>query len=410
MRKANLTDKLLRSLKAPEKTTEIYDTVVSSFGIRLQPGGSKAFFIAYWSKEVDNARKFTIGKFPAMPLTEARKVARDCFADIQKGIDPLHEKRKKQAENAKEADNITFDTLCDLFIDMHVSKLRKGTQADYTSRINLHIRPVLKNKKVEQFSRRDARNLLFPYVDNGQGVHANRIHAVLSKMLNFAVDAGYIAVNPIIGMQKMGTEKSRQRHYTESEIQALWQAFATEAEPIHYFLKVLFLTGQRRGETAKMKWNDIDFSTGVWTIPAENTKNKKEHFIPLPPLAIELIEKLKPLNSDHDYVFNSLIKANTPINAHSKITKRISKVSGVNSFRIHDIRRTVATLLAKEGTPRHVLKKILNHTEGERADITSVYDRYDYLDEKRQALMGLERSIQLITTGETAPAKVYKIS
>ena len=406
MAKTKFTDSFIKSLPAPEKQTEMFDASLEKFGLRLYPTGTKTFFIAYHSSQKGNVQKFNIGKYPTITLYEARKRARDLIAKLQMGIDPVYEKQKNKLEALKATQRITFDELCTQFIRDHVSKLRQHSQNDYISRINKHIRPAFSTILVEDFTRRDARRFIGEFVDNNQPVHGNRIHAVLAKMLNFAVEYEYIKVNPIIGLRKMGKETSRDRYYSPDEITALWSAFESEGDPVHGLLKILLLTGQRRGEVSKMKWTDIDFTNNVWTIPASNTKNKIEHYIPLVPDAVGIIKSLYPLTGEQEFVFNSLKVDNTIISGFSKISTRICKKSGISDFRFHDLRRTVATYIAKDGTPKHVLKKILNHTEGKREDITNVYDRYDYMDEKRTALLNWERTLKAIITGEQIGAKI----
>jgi len=409
MAKTKFTDSFIKSLPAPDKQTEIFDASLEKFGLRLYPSGTKTFFIAYHSAIKGNVQKFNIGKYPTVTLYDARKRAREIIAKLQLGIDPVYEKQKNKLEALKASQRITFNELCALFIKHHVSKLRKHTQNDYISKVNKHIIPTFGNMIVEDFTRRDARLFIGEFIDNNQPVHGNRIHAVLAKMLNFAVEHEYIKINPIAGLKKMGNEKSRDRYYTPEEIKALWSTFEKQGEPIAGLLKMLLLTGQRRGETSKMKWTDIDFNSNVWTIPASNTKNKIEHHVPLTHEAIEIIKKLHPLTGEQSFVFNSTIRQNTALNGFSKISTQICKESGISDFRFHDLRRTIATYIAKDGTPRQVLKKILNHTEGKKEDITNVYDRYEYMDEKRTALMNWERTLKSIITGEQIGAKITQL-
>ena len=404
-----LTDPFIRNYPTPSKRVEIFDSQVTGLAVRITMKGVKTFVLRYYTPENRNMNRFTIGKFPAISLAEARKLAKDFLLGVQSGNDPMNDKRTKQAEAAKQAARITFDTLCTQFLHDHVSKLRFNTRNDYSSRINKHIRPALKSKLIENFTRQDARRLLAVYADNNQPVQANRIHAILSKMLNFAVEEGYIRANPMLGLPKLGREKSRERAYDNAEIASLWDAFEKQ-DTIHgTYLKVLLMTAQRRGEVVKMKWEHIDFGTGVWNIPAENTKNKVEHYIPLQPLALDMIESLKPLTGEQAFVFNSMRVDNTPIAGFTKLIMRIKKMTSIKDFRLHDLRRTVATNLAKDGVPIHVLKKILNHTEGKKQDITSVYNRYDYMDEKRTALINWSRNLMGIVNGSTGEAKIYSI-
>lgn len=401
-----LSDQHLRNIQPQKKRYELFDQHVKGLGIRVSPGGSKTFFISYHSPIDDNSRRFTLGKFPALSLSEARKQAKRLFIDIAQGNDPGKEKRKReQAEKQK----IDFNLLADQFLLEHVVHLKPNTQKVYKSIIERHIKQALGKIEVQDFTRQDARRYLKTFADKDQPVHGNRVHANLSKMLNFAVDEGYIKANPMNGLPKLGKESSRERAYSNIEIKKLWEGFESEYSVTNAFLKMLMLLAQRRGETAHMKWSDIDLNKKLWTIPATDTKNNMEHTVPLNDVSIGLIGQLKPITGSQTYVFNSLYKDNTPINSFTKLANRIKKRSGIEDFRIHDLRRTVATQLAKDGVPQEVLKKILNHTTGMKQDITSVYNRYDYLEEKRTALNNWERILKQIISGENQDCTIRSI-
>lgn len=398
-----LNDKYLRNLKAKEKRIYVYDSLITGLGVRITPAGVKTFFISFYSVEKGYNKRFTLGKFPALGIADARNRAAALLADAKRGIDPGEQKRKREQ---KRREAVTFKVLAKSFIADYLPKLKPSTQGVYKSHISTHIVPKLGRKELKDFTRQDARRFLKTYAEAGQAVHGNRIHATLSKMLNYAVDEGHIQGNPVLGLAKLSNEQSRERAYNRDEIKALWEAFEAEAANVAPLLKMLMLTGQRRGETARMKWADVNPQKGVWIIPRSETKNKQEHTVPLTPMAMDLLAELKPLTGEQPYVFNSLHKEATHVNSFSKLTIRIQKRSGVSDFRIHDIRRTVATQLAEDGTPQQVLKKILNHSAGARQDVTAIYNRYDYLEEKKTALLNWQRILSGIIAGEDAECNV----
>lgn len=403
MPQTKLTDKLLRSAKPQKKKYVLFDHNVQGLAVRIQPGGRKTFYVSYYSTNLKNNKQYTLGTFPELSLADARKRAAQIIVNAKDGVDPGEQKRKREKERA---DVVTFKSLAKSFIADYLPKLKPSTQGVYKSHISTHIVPNLGRKELKGFTRQDARKFLKTYAEAGQAVHGNRIHATLSKMLNFAVDEGHIQANPVLGLAKLSNEESRERAYNRDEIKALWEAFGAEAANVAPLLKMLMLTGQRRGETARMKWADVNPAKAVWIIPRSETKNKQEHTVPLPPMAMDLLAELKPLTGGQPYVFNSLYKDAAHVNPFSKLTIRIQKRSGVSDFRIHDIRRTVATQLAEDGTPQQVLKKILNHSAGARQDVTAIYNRYDYLEEKRAALLNWQRILSTIITGEDEECNV----
>jgi integrase len=149
----------------------------------------------------------------------------------------------------------------------------------------------------------------------------------------------------------------------------------------------------------KMKWSDI--RGDVWTIPAEIAKNKQPHDVPLSEMALEIIEKMRPLNNESDYIFCSPKEVNAPMKWLTRARVTIQKYSDVDDFRPHDLRRTVATYMAKLSVDRTVLGKILNHKGlATGSQVTAIYDRHSYMKEKRQAMNRWSNHLQKILSGK----------
>ncbi len=145
-----------------------------------------------------------------------------------------------------------------------------------------------------------------------------------------------------------------------------------------------------------MKWADIDFDKNVWSLPKEATKAKRQHDVPLTPMVIEILQDV-PRNGE--YVFSTTGK--TPISGFSKAKPRYDKiiaedVGQIPPWRIHDIRRTVASGMAEIGIAPHVIEKVLNHSTGQISGVAAVYNRHTYLREKTDALSAWARALEAI--------------
>ena len=147
-------------------------------------------------------------------------------------------------------------------------------------------------------------------------------------------------------------------------------------------MRLLILTGQRRGEVAGMEWSELDFEKRLWTLPRERVKNDRRHEVPLSPQAIVALEGL-PRVSDR-FVFS--LNATSPINGFGKDKERLDDLSGMADWVLHDLRRTVASGMARLGVSLAVIEKVLNHVSGSFAGIVGVYQRHEFAEEKRQAL------------------------
>jgi integrase len=211
---------------------------------------------------------------------------------------------------------------------------------------------------------------------------ANRVHEIYRRIMNWGVKRGDIEVSPFALMDLPTPKNMRDRVLGPEEIKAVWGACYPMGYPWGPFFRLLFLTAQREREVSDMSWPEVDIDNGVWTIPADRTKNGLVHECPLSSLAIQEIKSLPRFNAG-EYVFTTQF-GRRPISGFSKAKMRADHYSGVKEWRIHDIRRTVRTGLAELGVPEIVGEKCLNHVE--RNILVKTYNRHAYLDEKRDAL------------------------
>lgn len=400
---SKLTAPFIRALKPSDKRIEFSDHIIRGMKLRVTPNGHKTFVYRYrFGKKV---KRYTIGSFPTIGLADARSKAKDLARQISDGIDPAYEKRVKK--NARVP--LTVSELAQKYKDRHLPKLKASTRNDYIRRIDHEIIPKLGKYFAKEVTKSQVIDLLEDIaVKRNAPTHSNRVRAILSSMYGFGIEREYVDYNPVSGIKPLGKEQSRSRAYSEKEIKKLWKSFELQAEPVQSVFKILLLCGQRLGETSHMQWAHI--KGGIWSIPAEETKADRSHYLPLSQRAIDIIEKLRPLTGESDYVFESPIAKNKPISYLQKAAGRIRESTGIKDFRIHDLRRTAATNMAELGTERTVLGKVLNH-KGLSGDhlVTAVYDRYDYMDEKRLALERWSQKLTDILYSKRKSAKIYTI-
>lgn len=403
MANKNLTDPYIRNLKLPKKRIEIYDSLITGLAVRVTPTGHKSFVYRYRIK--DKVKRYTIGSFPKMGLSTARDEAKKLWFDISNGIDPLAEKKKQKDK----PEPTLFKELADEFKEKYLPTLREKTQAEYKRIIDNELVPALGDLPIKEVSKHQIISMLDNKAyEDGSPTMANRIRARLSKMYTFAVGRGLAEYNPVstIPTYQEG-ENKRDRYYTEKEIKKIWKAFENQEEPARSIFKLLLLTGQRKGETSRMRWECIHGD--VWTIPAEDAKGKRPHDVPLPPAAIDILSEIKSRkNKKCPYVFESPVIEGEPIQELKRVVEKIRNESKVKDFRPHDLRRTAATYMAKLGINRTVLGKILNH-KGLAGDgqVTAIYDRHSYIEEKQKALSLWADHLQKILS-EKKKAKVSK--
>lgn len=210
----------------------------------------------------------------------------------------------------------------------------------------------------------------------------------------WALKRGMADNNPFAGLPKLPTIR-RERVLSDDELAALWRA--TEGGgPFNSIVRALVLTGQRRDECAGMTWAEITPDSAIWEIAASRTKNGKPNLVPL---SEPMRELLRGIPRSGDLVFESVRGA---FSGWSKSKAQLDKRSGVADWRLHDLRRTAATGLQKLGVRLEVTEAILNHVSGTRGGIAGVYQRHDWLAEKRAAIEAWGAHVAAIVSGESA--------
>ena len=331
-----LTDLALQRLPHPQKGQKTYrDDVVPGFGLRVGTR-SKTFVVMYGAQR----RLKTIGKYPDVSLSDARREAKR-FLAIQ------GDKKRSRA----------FPDARWVYLDECLERIRPATIQQYTRCLHL----LDFKADVSEITRAD----LTPYL---------RVpHATISfkTFFNWCIRNDLIDRNPLVG-ERVTIPKARTRVLTPKEIKMVWHY---NDPPFSDILKLLILTGQRRGEITAIQ---PEWITDVLTIPASVTKNKHEHIIPYGQLTKQYL---------HPYSFNGW----------SKSKARLDKVIQIPHWTIHDIRRSYATIHASIGTPIHITEKLLNHVSGTHAGIVGVYQRHAYMGEMKHAVSTYEDYISKIT-------------
>ena len=386
-----LTDLMVRKMKPQKRRFEVIDQ--AGLYVRTAPSGRKTWIFRYFFEGVH--RRMQLGIFPGTSLAEARERHGAAMIEVQKGIDPG---TKAKEAKAKRKAAPTFQDLLDEFWEMELKA--KQTGKERRRLIEKDALLVWKNRKVSSITRRDA-VFLIDKVRQRAPVGANRFQSVLVRMFNFAAERGIIEASPLIGLRR-APEKPRSTVLTDEEIKLLWKGTELESKKIDMYrptklaIRLLLLTGQRGGEVAGMTWDEIDDDANFWNIPLGRMKNAEPQRVPLLPMALEALGQAKVYSGNSPFVFQSSYKPEQPMIRQS-ITRAVSRhraEMGIEKhFTPHDLRRTLRTKLAELGIDDIIAERVLGH---KLQGIISVYNRYSYDNEKRQALSLWERRLQEI--------------
>jgi len=348
-----LTDRLVKALERPPTGNRItYDVEVKGFGARVTAAGATAFVLNYRRRSDGLSRRFTIGSYPVWSVATARERAKELKRRVDAGGDPV-------GEHAEERAAPTVADLCERFLKEHAAKQRPHTQDDYASMIRNDILPVLGKHKValvgfEHVERLHAR------ISERAPVRANHVLKVVSVMFNLAIKWKLRTDNPAKGVTR-NREHQRRRYATADEVARLTDVLSKYPDQtVADIIRLLLLTGCRRGEALGATWDQFNLTTGVWSKPPSSTKQQRHHEVPLSAPARELLVRRHEQAGCSPYVFPGPT-------GHRKVLKqhwtRILKAAGITGLRIHDLRHSFASSLVGAGFSLPVIGALLGHSQ-----------------------------------------------
>jgi len=388
-----LTAKTIENAKAPKTgRTELWDSIVGgdaavpgAFGLRVTSRGVKTWTIMY--RLHGKQRRLRIGTFPAHGLSEAREMARDALLKVGRGIDPAEERKATQESLA---DPDTVEKVTANFI-LRYAKPKNRSWKETERVFDRYVLPRWGKRPIESVSSKDVHSLLDDIVDQGSPYMGNRVLATLSRFFNWCLERDLLVASPAAHIKPPAEEKARDRVLNNDEISTLWPVWESMGWPFGSIFKLLLITGQRRTEIATMRWSEVDLDNRLWTLPRKATKSDRLHEVPLTPLAIEILDATPRMG---EFVFTT--NGKTPVSGFSKAKIRCDEIADVKPWRIHDLRRTAATGLARLRIAPHVVEKILNHSSGTISGVAAIYNKHGYSEEKLAALTAWSRKLETI--------------
>jgi integrase len=392
-----LTDAIVKRLSLPEAGKRITpDTEVAGFGIRITAGGARSYVLRYTTR-AGRARTYTIGDATVWPCTAARDKARELRRQIEDGADPLGE-----IEADREAPTVL--DLIERFRAEHLPRKRPTTRDAYDRILRVHVEPHFgQHTKVADVTFADIDALHRKITRSGATYVANRTVAVLGKMFSLACRWGWRETNPTRGVER-NKEFNRRRYLSGEELVRLTQALAEHPEKqTANIVRVLLLTGARRGEVLAMRWGDVDLAEGTWSKLPSSTKQKEHHQVPLSAPVRQLLSEIWNAQGRQrgEFVFPG-DGTRGHVVAIKKGWASLCKAAGIDGLRIHDLRHSFASQLASGGASLPLIGSMLGHAD------PSTTQRYSHLfqDPMRAAA---EKVGAVITAAGKPPKPVVKL-
>lgn len=394
-----LTSASVKRLKHPATgQVEYFDKGYPGLALRVSYGGARSFVFFYRMGGDCKLRRMTLGPFRAlepgekeptpklgMPLTlkGARQLWREAREDVQYGRDPaLSLKREKTATD--------FKAVAQEWLRRDQARNRSKREVERV--VNRELIPAWGHRAFADIVPRDVLDLIDGIADRGSPVMARRVLAYVHRLFKWAKGRHIVQSNPAEDLPKPGSETRRDRVLSDNELVAVWKAAEDVGWPFGDAIRLLILTGARREEIGRLRW--LEIVGNEIRLEGVRTKNGEPHTIPLSVPARAIIERMPHIKGEEDFVFT--ITGKTSVSGWSRIKADLDDEIGIAPWRIHDLRRTVATGLQKLGTPIQVTESVLGHVSGSRAGIVGVYQRHDHADEKRKALEAWARHVEAL--------------
>ena len=396
MRLTPLNDRLVKSMKAPEKLKQISDAGCPNLFLRVYPSGKKTWM---WRGRVEGKPVAKVGDpFPERGVAEAREWAIELNRERMKGFVPksVREARVAAKVAAEGEASRTVDAVWKAYFaaEGRLGKDAANKQKKYDREVKL----TLGTRQIGSLTYEDLAGLVDAKSVDFPGA-ANQLHALLSRFMRWSVTKGRaqsgLTSNVYRDAELPNRTNKRDRVLSDSEVKLLWKVLDAETVTWRCFYRVGLLTGIRRAGVAGMRKAELELDgvEQMWTIPKERTKSGLAHVVPLPPLVVTVIKEAITANEKSEFVFPAATTQNTAISGFSKIQKRVvaamvrEKKMAIERWTIHDFRRTVATGMARLGVPDIVIESTIEHASGRKAGVAGIYNRYAYVNERRDALV-----------------------
>ena len=385
-----LTKPLIDDLK-PQATDQVYwDQSLRGFGVKVTPAGRKVFIVMYRTVDGQHLRKYTLGPYGVITLISARAAAQKILLARLDGQDPAAEKQLRR----KRPVGLEIGAVIQQYKLEYLEP--RGIGLETVRILDRIVLPQWRGRQISGVSRADVRDCIETIMRRGANSLAGRALTVSRAFFNWCVGRGLVETSPCTGLIPPPAGRPRDRVLSDDELASVLQTCVSLPDPYGPIVRLLALTGQRRSEVAEMRWEELDLDKGLWTIPAKRTKTRRSHVVHLTPQ----MKALLPVRQEgQPLVFPSAL--GKTFQYFSAMKKRHDAASGVKGWVLHDLRRTVATGMAALGVAPHVADKILNHQSGAISGIVAVYQRHEFLAERKTAIELWSRHVEATLSGDT---------
>ena len=378
----SLTELTIRKAKPADKRYDLFDASARGLGLRVAISGTKSWFIM--RRFNGRMLRITFGRYPEISLANARLKVPEVLREMADG----------RTQGQRKTD--LFKIVLEEWLKKDQAKNKSVHQVKMA--MYLHALPALGNMSVTSITKRDVNKMIDKVVDAGSPVAANRILAYTKRFFSWCKERDILDQSPVEAIKLPSKENDRDRVLNLGEIKSFWISCDKMGYPWGPVFQLLLLTGARLKEVSQASWSEISISDRTLDLPGSRTKNERAHQIQLSVQTLKILLSL-PKVEGQDFLFST--NGKTPVSGFSKVKKRLDILCGVANWRFHDLRRSFATHSSEKLSVSPVIvDKILNHRTGQVRGVTAVYQRGEYLAERREALQKWGDYIERLVAGE----------
>ena len=414
--KVRLNARNAAGLSLPDGKDEkfYWDNELKGFGLRLRREGERSRLHRCWVAGYQlkgRYQRMTIADYEKLTAELARVEARKIFGKVARGEDPKAERRAQRLGATR-----SLRAVIDEYLALKPLKVNKTTGEKLraatlrAARLYLtggYFRP-LHASPITDITQADIATRLNAIIRDSGSITARAARAALSTFYTWAMKQGLTVSNPVILTEEPGGAQSRKRVLDDDELVAIWKS--CQDDDYGRIIRLLMLTGCRRDEIGGLRWNEIDEDKATITLPPDRVKNGHEHTLPLSPMARRIIDSVDE-RTGRVSLFGDRSSAGFTAWSAAKADLDQRLKGKVADWRLHDLRRTVATVMAESppdkenrerrglGIKPHVVEAVLNHFGGHRAGVAGIYNRATYGPEVRNALSVWADHLQSIVSG-----------
>ncbi|OOE37733.1 integrase [Salinivibrio kushneri] len=378
---AKLTDKKIKAATSEDKEYLLYDG--DGLRLRVKPTGSKLWLFNYLRPFTKKRTNLSLGAYPTVTLSQARKATMDARALLAQNIDPKEHREEQQRQEIALTEH-TVEKVAYQWFELKKEQVTEGYATDIWRSLERHIFPKLGATPLSKITAPMVIDALKPIEASGSLETLKRLVQRLNEMMNYAVNCGLIHANPLsgIGAAFKKPKKNHMAALTPDELPELMQklAYANIKRVTRCLIEWQLHTMTRPAEAAAARWDEIDWDNELWVIPAERTKKRREHRIPLTEQMLAILEVIKPISGHRDFIFPSDRDPQKPCNSQTA-NMALKRMGFADRLVSHGLRSLASTTLNEQGFDADLIESALAHVDDNQ--VRSAYNRTDYIERRR---------------------------